>query len=154
VAGVWLYAALKADLDLGLWASCYLVLAALGIAIVGGVGMLRAIGVGRTVAGFVVTLLTLVWLTWPVWLSPKLGGRGGEQIASWLVPASPVFAVNSVVRETMGVWAEHSIAYNVSIMSEVAYGMPESVVRCLVVHLGMGVLGVGVGVLAGRRRRA
>jgi hypothetical protein len=154
IAGVWLYAATKSELDLGLWAACYLTLDALVFAAGGVAVMLRRMGFGSVGAGAMVTVLGIAWMLWPVWLSPALRGANGEQIVAWFVPAHPVFAANGVLRTSLGYWAEQGIAYHyTSLSDDVAYAVPDSVLACVLVHIGVGAVGVGVGLVPSRRRR-
>jgi hypothetical protein len=154
IAGVWLYVALESEMDLGLWAACYLVLDALVLAVGGLAILLRRAGAGPIGAGALVTVLAAAWMTWPVWLSPALRGARGEHLVSWLVPEHPVFAANGVLRPVMGYWAEQGIVYHyTSLSDDVAYAVPEGVLLCVVVHGAIGAAGVGVGLIPRRRRK-
>jgi hypothetical protein len=153
IAGVWLYAALQSELDLGLWAACYLVLDALVLAAGGVAVMLRRLGAGAIGAGAIVTVLGTAWMLWPIWLSPALHGATGEQIVAWLVPAHPIFAANGVLRTTLGYWAEQGIAYHyTSLSDDVTYAVPDSVLACVLAHGAVGVVGAGVGLVPRRKR--
>jgi hypothetical protein len=143
IASVWLYAAIKLDMDIGLWAACYLALCAMVVAAGGLTAMLRRIGVGHIGAGAIVTVLGLAWMLWPVWLSPALHGPRGERIVAWLVPAHPLFAVNGVLLRTLGYWTDQAgIAYHyTSLSDDLAYAVPESVLMCVLLHGCVGTLG-------------
>ena len=105
-------------------------------------------------SGAVVTVLAVAWLTWPIWLSPALHGRAGEQMVNLLVPANPVFAVNGVLRERLGYWAEQSLAYRfTSLSDDVSYGVPESVLACVLLHGGIGAGCVALVLLIDWRKR-
>jgi hypothetical protein len=59
IAGVWMYATIKADLDLGIWTSSYLTLITLVFAIAGLTAFARHVGLGRVGAGAIVSLLSI-----------------------------------------------------------------------------------------------
>ena len=139
VAIVWLYAALKIELDPSLLAACYLTLASFVLALAGLTAFLHPLGVG---AGAMTTLLATAWLTWPIWLSPALHGARGEHLVAWLLPANPIFAANGMLRlqEGMGIWNERSLAYNLTtLQDEVLYSLPTSVLPCVLLHVGIAV---------------
>ena len=153
VVGVWLYATIRGELDLGLWAASYLVLATMVLAIGGLTALLQSWRIGRIGSGAIVTGLMLAWLTWPLWLSPALHGPRGDRIVAWLVPAHPIFAVNGVLRERLGYWAEHGIAYNLtSLGDDIAYSVPDNVLKCMLAQLGVAVACAGLAMVRRRRR--
>jgi hypothetical protein len=152
IAGVWLYAAIRTELDLGLWAACYLTLNALVLAIGGVAALLRGLRIGPTGSGAIATVLALAWMLWPVWLSPALRGARGERMVAWLVPAHPIFAANAVLRPALGYWAEQGIVYHyTSLSDDVNYPLPDGVLWCVLVHAGIGAMCVGVAATTGRR---
>jgi hypothetical protein len=153
IGAVWLIAAMKGNLPIGLWAAACAAMAAMVIAIGGLVTLLRRLRCDATVAGAIVTVLTLAWLLWPIWLSAGLRGERGERIVSVLVPANPVFAVNAVLRERLGYWAEQAIAYHyTSLSDDVSYGLPHSVWPCVALHGGIGLVCGLLSLRYGRRR--
>ena len=135
IAVVWLYAAIKIDLDLGAFCAAYLALATFVMAIAGLTVLLRRLG---WLAAALTTLLAVAWMTWPLWLSPVLRGSRGERIVSWLVPAHPLFAANGVLRSRLGYWAEQGIAYHyTTIQDDIAYALPGTVLQCILLHSGI-----------------
>jgi len=153
IAGVWLYATIKADLDLGLWTASYLTLIAMVFAIAGLTAFARHLGLGRIGAGAIVTLLAIAWLTWPIWLAPALHGGRGEKVVAWLVPAHPIFALNSVLRERFGYWAEQGIAYNLTNLSDdIAYSVPDNVLKCVLLNAGIAIVCAGATFVVRRNR--
>ena len=139
VAGVWLFAILKADLDLNLFAASYLTLITLVFAIAGFTVMLQRFGFGPLAAGAIATTLTLAWLTWPLWLSPALLGQKGDAIVAWLIPAHPIFAANGALRIPLGYWAEQAIAYNLTNLGDdIAYSVPNSILYCVLLNIATG----------------
>ena len=155
IAGAWLFATIKADLDLGLWTASYLTLISMVFAMAGLTALLRRVGLGRIGSGALVTAMTLAWLTWPIWLSPALHGRRGEQVVSWLVPAHPIFAINGVLRPHFGAWwAEQGIAYNLTNLSDdIAYGVPDNVLKCVLLNAGIAVGGAGLSLIRKKERK-
>jgi hypothetical protein len=152
VAIVWLYTMLKAPADLSGWLSCYLVLTTMIFAIGGASAALRAMQLGPITSGAICTLLAIAWLTWPVWLSPALHGEPGARTVSWLVPANPIFAINGVLRERFGHWAEQGIAYNfTNLGDDIPYSIPHGVWKCVLLHAVIGAAGFIL--LATRRRQ-
>jgi hypothetical protein len=102
-----------------------------------GIGsLLRRIGLGFSGSATAVTLLALAWLLWPIWLSPVLSGAHGETIVNLFTPIHPIMAINAAVREPLGYWAEQSIAYNyTNISDDITYSLPTSVFPCVAFHV-------------------
>lgn len=157
---VWLWAALNPPVvppgqppppwpSLDNWARCTAVLLAFAAALAGPSLLLRQLRVCRPLAAFLVSLLAVAWISWPVWLSPWLSGRGSA--VAWLVPAHPTLTVNSVVRQ-LGLWDEQPLAYHLTVLNrDVTYQLPpendrkerpwfREVGAALLVHLGIGLL--------------
>ena len=134
IAGVWFFAALQTDIDLGPWAAAYLSLYALVLALSGLAIFLRSVHFGPTGAAAVATVWGLAWITWPIWLSPSLHGETGDRIVAWLVPANPLFAMNSALRDRLDYWAAQGIAYNLTKLDEIPYTLPTSVGWCVLLH--------------------
>ncbi len=154
VAAIWLVASVRVELDLGIWAACYLVLATMAAAIAAITVLMRSLRFGRVLSGAIVTVAAVAWLTWPIWLAPVMHGQRGIRMAAWLIPANPAFAVNGVVRESMGVWTEQAIAYHLtSLNDEVPYALPERVVACLLLHAAIGGAGIGLVAALGKLTR-
>lgn len=152
VPAVWLFATLNADLNLGLWAASYIVLISMVFAIAGLSVLLRTLRVGPIAAGAIVTTVSIAWLMWPLWLSPALHGPRGDRIVAWLVPAHPIFAINGVLRVPLGYWAEQAIAYNLTNLGDdIAYGIPDSVLPCALLHIALGAASVAIAFLIASR---
>ena len=146
LVAVWFYAGVQAELDFSFWAASYLVLASLVIAIGGLTTLLTsALRLGPVGSGAIVSFLSTAWLLWPIWLSPALHGQSGVRIARWLVPAHPIFALNSVLGPKLGYWAEQAIAYNLTNLGDdIGYSLPSGILWCLLLHLGFGVACIGI----------
>ena len=136
VGVVWLIAAIATAATIGQWIQAYLVLLSFGLALWALTVLLRQ-AIGAALAAGITVLLALAWLTWPVWLSPWIGGRIGEALVAWLTPAHPLLAINRVFIDT-GVWAEQRVMYRISALGQdVAYALPASVWMCVLVHAGV-----------------
>ena len=130
---VWLIAALMTAVTIGQWFAAYMALLSFGLAL-WALTMLLRHALAATLAAAIVVILAVAWLSWPVWLSPWLGGRVGEALVAWLTPAHPLLAVNHVLID-MGVWGEQRIMYRISALGQdVPYALPESVWPCVIVH--------------------
>jgi hypothetical protein len=150
----WLFTPVEA-LRWGQWVACSLVLLAYAISIGGIVSAAVALRAPRLLSAALVTLLGLLWLTWPVWLSRALLTSSGDTLVEWLVPAHPLFAINGVLVH-FDSWDRLPLAYTrlSNLNQDVFYTLPGSVVPAVLVHLMIG-LGCGVPamLIALRRRR-
>ena len=106
-----------------------------------------------SLASVVTTILTLAWLTWPIWLSPALVSH--ERALGWLCWLHPVLAMNSIVRH-LGLWGSpmggSDLAYRflTNLNQDVAYPKTRSIWPCVSLHLLIGMPLLGVGMLLGR----
>ena len=66
-------------------------------------------------------------------------------MVSVLVPAHPVFAINTILRERLGYWVEQAIAYHYTNLSDdVAYNLPHNVWPSVGLHVAIGLACVGL----------
>lgn len=132
---IWLASAPAADVSVLEWIRCALVLAGLVTALAGIALLLRSFNLPAPLASALTVLPALLWLTWPVWLSPWLT----EPLASWLVPAHPGFAINSVLKH-LGTWDHAPIAYSTLTVldQDVPYHLPTTIVPSVVLHVLIG----------------
>ena len=113
------------------WIQCILVLAGFVGALAAAAILLNRLGLPPVLAAAIVTVLSLAWLTWPIWACSALRG----QAIVWPVVIHPLFAINSACRD-LGIWTEQRIAYRLTNMGQdVAYRLPASVLPCVAVHL-------------------
>lgn len=134
VAGVWIFVATKTAFPIKLVALSSAVLLAYTLAITALTGFISRGPLARA-GGAIVTLLALAWFFWPIWLSPALSQPQGQRLVHWLVPCHPVFSVNAVLLPKLGYWAEQSIAYHyTSLSDDVSYSLPTSVLPCVALH--------------------
>jgi hypothetical protein len=147
---IWLTALTAADVTAWEWLECSFVLAAYVFALAGVARLFAALRVPRPPAAGVTVLLGLLWLTWPVWLSPWLT----QAMADWLVPANPVFAVNSVLKH-LGTWDRAPLAYRLLTVlnQDVPYRLPGSIVPACIAHALLGTGAVLLGRLLGSAKR-
>jgi hypothetical protein len=133
IAIVWLGSVFNGTIGIGEWFSGTLVLLIFTLAITALAALLERIHIPPAV----VVILSLAWLSWPVWLAPSLRGReSSERTVAVLVAANPTFAIQGALSQSFPVpWAQHRIAYRLTnIGDDIPYQMPTSIVRCLIVH--------------------
>jgi hypothetical protein len=149
----WTFAPADA-LTWGQWLGCSLVLMAYGIALGGIVAVAISQRAPLSLAASVATILGLLWLTWPVWLSHALLTRAGDRLVAWLVPAHPLFAINGVLVH-FDSWDRLPLAYTQlsNLNQDVFYTLPSSVVPTVLVHLLIGIIFGGLAMLIERHRR-
>jgi hypothetical protein len=124
-----------ADISVFEWLRCCLVLATYIFALAGVTSLLAAVGIPRSPAAAITILIGLLWLSWPVWLSPWLT----QAMADWLVPANPIFAVNATLQH-LGTWDRAPLAYRTlsTLNQDVPYRLPGSIVPACAVHAVIG----------------
>lgn len=140
VSIVWLWA-LGDVLTLRQWLACVVALLAYSLALGGVCACVNSLGVNAIIASASITLLGLLWLTWPVWLSSVLTTATGELLIGWLVPAHPLFAINAVLQH-FDSWDRYPLAYSrlTVLNQDVFYAMPAGVLWTSAVHALIGVL--------------
>jgi hypothetical protein len=136
---VWLISVNFIDVSITEWLRCVVVFTAYVFALAGLVSLLQRARFPEPLAAGVVVLIGLLWLTWPVWMSPWLTQRS----VNWLVPANPVFAINSVLKH-LGTWDHAPIAYRAltNLNQDVPYQMPQTIFPATIVHLLIGTIAV------------
>lgn len=147
IAAVWAAATTSVDVTLGEWLRCTLVLAAFLIALSGMVALLTMVRLTWPVAALFATILALLWLTWPVWLSHALT----QQLVDWLVPAHPLLAINGVVAH-LGSWDRAPIAYrSLTVLNQdIPYHLPRGIWPAVLLHLAIGIPGLALSVRGAR----
>jgi hypothetical protein len=132
VAIGWLLSALGPNLSFVQWLACSLLLAAYALAL---------LGLTRSTAAWMATLLGVAWLTWPVWTSPFLN----ITLARLLTPAHPMLTINAVLFDH-GAWLEQPLMYRYSALGQdVPYALPQSIWPCVIVHALIGLILLGPG---------
>lgn len=145
---VWLCATAPADVTFGEWLRCCVVLGAYAWCLTGVAALLSDARIPAALSAGMTLMLGLLWLTWPVWLSPWLT----QALANFLVPANPLLAINGVLRH-FGTWDHGLLAYSslTVLNQDIAYHLPRSIWPAVLLHLG---LGAPAGVIFAWRRIA
>jgi hypothetical protein len=79
-------------------------------------------------------VIGLVWLTWPVWLSPSLVKNGADQTVANLVRIHPPLTINGILTNEPA-WTERSVAYHLTNLNQdIPISLPESIWACVAVH--------------------
>lgn len=156
IGAVWLAAVFAGDVVFIGWLRSVLVLVAYGLAISALASALRAVRVAAAPAGAVATAAGLVWLAWPVWLCPWLGGASRNALVNALVAGHPAMVINGALRDTYGMWwGHHKLAYQLAnILNDIPYELPQSVWIGMLVHLALAGILIAMAVLAARMRRS
>lgn len=119
-------------------ANCCAVLVGFSGTVWGVSRVLRWMGIGAVPAIGVVTVLGFGWLTGVIWLVPLLGGRG----VGLLSELHPLLVMNSQLTP-LGIWLEHPVIYRLTTLGQdVPYALPGSCWPAVVLHGGVGVIGV------------
>jgi hypothetical protein len=137
---------------------CAMVLAAWVSVVSGTALLLHEFRLVPALAATVTVVVSSLWLTWPIWLSPMLAGH--QRAVGWLCWAHPIMAINSVVRQ-LGLWgspmggSDLAYRYLTILNQDVAYPHSQSIWPCVLIHglIGMTLLSVSflLGTLRCRR---
>ncbi|HEV8293501.1 MAG TPA: hypothetical protein VGP94_16310 [Tepidisphaeraceae bacterium] len=133
VAIIWLNCVFNDTITPGEWLRVTLVLLIYTLAIAG----LAAVVARIRIPPAVIVILSLAWLSWPIWLAPALRGRqSSERTVAVLVAANPTFAIQGALSKSFNVpWAQYRIAYRLTnIGDDISYDMPRSILFCVMVH--------------------
>jgi hypothetical protein len=137
VAVVWLAAIFRSDVTFGQWLAAYVLLAACVVAAAGIADALWRVG-GEMFSTAVTLLVTLAWLTWPIWLSAWIDSPAVLRAMGWLAPIHPLLAMNGLLVH-LGVWGELPLMYQLtSLGQDVSYSLPPSVAPCAAAHFLIG----------------
>jgi cytochrome bd-type quinol oxidase subunit 2 len=134
---------------------CTLVLGAWIAAVSGGTLMLRELRIVPSLASTVTVVVSAVWLTWPIWLSPLITSH--HRAVGWLCWAHPVLAMNFVVHN-LGLWgspmggADYTYRYLTVLNQDVAYPRAQSIWPFMIVHGLLALPLLTAGVLLGNLR--
>ncbi len=147
IAIVWLIAIFSPQVSFLDWLRCYVVLIAYATLLSGVTVGLTRVRLPALGASAVTVILSLIWLTWPVWLSPYLTGPSADAIVARLVAIHPLFAINGVLAN-LGTWSHLPIAYRelTTLGQDVPYSLPTSIWPCAIIHLvpGTALLCIGI----------
>jgi len=125
---------------------CIFVLAAYLLALAGLASLLNTFRITELLAFATITILALLWLTWPVWLSRGLASPHGDALVAWLSPAHPLLAINGVVRARFDSWDRYQMAYQqlTTLNQDVLYSLPRRVMPSICLHATIGVVSLAV----------
>jgi len=113
---------------------------ALGASLAATVRLLLLIRFAPVLAGAVVSLLALAWLSWPVWLSPWLTFASSGDWATRLAAVHPLLSINAVVQQ-FGFWTQSKHIYRLTTVGQnFQVGLPSGVMKCAMFHLVIAVL--------------
>ena len=145
---VWAAAVVTADVTVWEWLRCCIVLAAYVFALGGAACLLKIARLPLTLAYGIPTIIGLLWLTWPVWLSHALT----QGLVTWLVPAHPLMAINSVLRH-LGTWDRAPLAYRALTVlnQDVPYQLPRGIFWAVLLHVVIGAPGIALALRKPRR---
>jgi hypothetical protein len=134
---VWLVALFRSDLTFGQWLAAYVLLAACAFGAAGAaLGLARCLG--DLFGSALTTVLAVVWMTWPIWLSAWIQHVAVVRAIDALVPFHPPLAMNGLLVH-MGVWGEGPLMYQLtSLGQDVPYSLPSSIALCAGAHLLLG----------------
>ncbi len=122
INSIWLATVVSDVIDARQWILCALVLSTFTAALLSTTILAKRMGCSPPAASCITTTAALLWLTWPIWLSPSLPGTN----LHWSVAIHPLFAINKIVAN-LGIWTEQQGAYGLTtIGQDVQYQMPAS----------------------------
>jgi hypothetical protein len=145
---IWLLAPIRSETRISEWLESSIVLIAYATALAGLSAGLRLARLSATLSAALTVTLALLWMTWPIWLSPTWNGEESTAGVARLVVCHPAFAINSLLVRPHGLWTEQSIAYRLTDLSQnVPYTLPKSIWFCVAMHLlvGAAFLGLAMG---------
>jgi hypothetical protein len=127
----------RADVAFGEWIRCVIVITALVIALTAIANLLAWLRVAPAIAATLTSIVALLWMTWPVWMSHALT----QTRVDWLVWPHPLLAINGVL-EHLGAWDHSPIAYRqLTILNQdIPFRLPTSVIPTAVSHALLGAL--------------
>ena len=133
IAAVWFILVKAEVISIQQWLMCGVVLLSWLLVLACVTEALTSIGINSVIAPALVLLLSLGWLTWPVWLSPSLAGNQ----LRWSILFQPLFAINHIV-DNLGIWTEQQEAYKLTTLGQdVQYQMPSSAFPVIVLQFGI-----------------
>jgi hypothetical protein len=145
IVAVWMLTATKTLNTPAELSEAVCVLLAYSMAIAGIALILSRARVPAIFASAAAIVLGLAWLTWPVWLSAPLVGRGYDRAVQDLVMAHPPLTINGILVGEPA-WTERSVAYHLTDLNQdVPIRLPDNPAICAAVH---GIIGLSLWILA------
>jgi hypothetical protein len=136
---IWLSSIASPQITFIQWLRCYVVLICYATTLAGVAMLLVRVRIAPIFASAVTTILALIWLTWPVWLSPHLTGSNANTTVKYLTWIHPLFAINGVLAN-LGTWSHLPIAYRylTTLGQDIPYTLPTSVWPAALLHVVVG----------------
>ena len=136
IGAIWLFAIASPQISFVQWLLCYLVLIAYATLLSGMTLALLKLRLVPLAASAITVVCSLIWLTWPVWISPYLEGTRSNPIVDHIIAVHPLFAVNGVLAN-LGEWSHWPIAYTqlTRLGQDISYTFPASIWPATLVHL-------------------
>jgi hypothetical protein len=151
---IWLLAPIRSETRISEWLESSIVLIAYATALAGLSAGLRLARLSAALSAALTVTLALLWMTWPIWLSPTWNGEESTAGVARLVVCHPAFAINSLLVRPHGLWTEQSIAYRLTDLSQnVPYTLPKSIWPCVLVHGSIGAVLLGLAAWMRRKPR-
>jgi hypothetical protein len=136
IAVVWLFAVALPQVRFLQWLACYVALIAYATLVSGVAIALVRFRIAPFAASAIAVVLSLIWLTTPVWLMNNLS----DAAVARLIPIHPLFAINGVL-SNLGTWSHWPIAYRelTTLGQDIPYALPASISPATLVHLIPGI---------------
>jgi len=136
IAGTWWLAVHRYAISIGQWSMCLGVLISFTLVLTTTVRLLIRLKLPAVVASAIITLLSLAWLTWPIWLSSTLAGAQ----LHWSVIFQPILVINHII-SNLGIWTEQQVAYGLTNLGQdVQYQLPSSAWPIIAMQSGLSIL--------------
>ena len=131
------------------WLEAYLLLTCYGFALLGLAILLCEAGISSIFASTIVTILALLWLSWPIWLSPWTAGR--NNLVAWLSVLHPLLSLDGALLPLGTPWPQAPLMYRYlsNLNQDVIYHPPRNVLWAVMLHAVIG----GAALLAGQSLR-
>jgi hypothetical protein len=131
IALIWIVAAFKPDVTLVRCLECFLILIGFATLITGCAIALVRVRIAPLAASAITTMVSLIWLTAPVWLASNLSDTGVARLV-WI---HPLFAINGVL-SNLDAWSHFPIAYRelTTLGQDIPYSLPTSIWPSFLAH--------------------
>jgi hypothetical protein len=130
----WLASVVRGPVSFGQWIQAYILLIAFAAAVWSVSTGLAKLRLDATLASALSVVITLLWLTWPIWLATVLN----ETLVTWLTPAHPGLALNGLFASVYGPWSHQTIAYRLTNLGQdVPYVLPTNAWMSVALHGGI-----------------
>src|SRR5262249_33621672 len=116
------------------WLQSILVLLSYSIAIAGITLIPAKLKLPAALSAAFAVLISLAWLTWPIWLSPTLTKHGEDKLIGALIRAHPPLVINGILTHDPA-WTERSLAYRLTNLNQdVPIQFPHTPLVCVAIH--------------------